>query len=372
MQLNVLRARGWRNLQPTVFRPGPRATVIWGDNGQGKTNLIEAIYYLLAFRSFRTTGLQELVGWNGAGAKLEAELVGQGLLRRLGAELRPEGKSFKLDGKAVRRDSGALAPFGCVLFVPEDLLLPKASPAARRRFLDLAIFGTNRGYYREAAVYQKLLKSRNVALKRGADPTLLDSLDVQLAAAGARLVVRRREMAAALAPRFRRLFAEIHADLDAQLSYRGHASLEEAVSESDVVLALETGLAARRELDVRRGHTGYGPHTDDLVFELKGHLARDHGSQGQLRSLVLALKLAELDLLGSALEEAPLLLLDDVASELDGQRRTRLFETIAHLPGQTLITVTEPGFLPRLPEREDVEVQGGVVLGGGETKAPVD
>ncbi|MDX2022495.1 MAG: DNA replication and repair protein RecF [Deltaproteobacteria bacterium] len=364
MRLNLLRARGWRNLAPTVFRPGPRATVISGDNGQGKTNVVEAVYYLLAFRSFRTSTAADLWAWEAPGAKLEAELEGAGLQRLLQAEILPERRSFKLDGKTIRRDSPALAPFGMVLFVPEDLLLPKSPPSARRRFLDLAIFGQDRGYYREAATYAKLLKSRNVALKRGGNPTLLDSYDQQLGGAGARLVTRRRQVCARLLPRFQALFTEIHADLDATLAYRGHPSLADVHTESDLASAIESGLRERRDLDLRRGFTGYGPHADDLELGLKGHLAKDHGSQGQLRSLVLSLKLAELALLGETLGEAPLLLLDDVASELDGQRRRRLFETIAALDGQTLITVTDPEFLPQLPSRTDVRVDAGQLLLG--------
>ncbi|MCG5054047.1 MAG: DNA replication and repair protein RecF [Myxococcales bacterium] len=366
MQLNVLRARGWRNLRPSVFCPGPRATVVWGENGQGKTNLLEAVYFLLTFRSFRTNAVADLLGWEEPGLKLVAEVEGGGLHRRLEAELQPGRKGFKLDGKGVRRDSASLAPFGLVLFVPEDLLLPKAAPAARRRFVDLAIFGTDRSYYREAAVYQKLLKSRNAALKLGGDPNLLDSYDLQLGAAGARLVSRRRKMVDALAPRLARVFSEIHADLGATLAYRGHESLRGVSSEEDLVAALTDGLRARRSLDLRRGFTGYGPHTDDLELGLKGHLARDHGSQGQLRSLVLALKLAELELLTEALGEPPMLLLDDVASELDGLRRRRLFETIAALPGQSLITVTDPDLLPQLPGRQDVQLVGGSVMVPGQ------
>lgn len=345
-----------------AFRPGPRATVISGDNGQGKTNVVEAVYYLLAFRSFRTTTAADLWGWGQPGAKLEADVEGGGLQRQLQAELGPERRAFKLDGKAVRRDSAALSPFGMVLFVPEDLLLAKAPPAARRRFLDLALFGQDRGYYREAATYAKLLKSRNVALKRGGNPTLLDSYDQQLGDAGARLVTRRRRVCGRLLPLFQVLFTQIHADLDATLCYRGHPSLDGVNAEGDLARALEAGLHERRDLDLRRGFTGFGPHADDLELSLKGHLAKDHGSQGQLRSLVLALKLAELALLTETLGEAPLLLLDDVASELDGQRRRRLFETIAALDGQTLITVTDPEFLPQLPSRTDVRVEAGQVM----------
>jgi DNA replication and repair protein RecF len=223
----------------------------------------------------------------------------------------------------------------------------------------LAIFGQNRIYYREASIYQKLIKSRNSVLKRGGDATLLDSYDLQLASAGARLVTRRRSICEQLLPLFRDLFASIHEDLDATLSYRGHATLQGVVTETDLVQALEGGLKERRELDLRRGYTGYGPHGDDVDFGLKGHLAKEHGSQGQLRSLVLALKLAELSLLQQSLGEAPLLLLDDVASELDAQRRRRLFETIADLGGQTLITVTDPDFLPQLPSRTDFRIDAG-------------
>lgn len=359
MRLNQIKSRGWRNLEPIEFRPGPRATVISGDNGQGKTNLVEAVYYLLAFRSFRTTSSEELWAWNTGGAKLRAQIEGNGLNRIIEADLGPERKTFRLDGKPVRRDSESLAPFGMVLFVPEDLLLPRSSPAARRKFIDLAIFGQDRGYYREASIYQKLVKSRNSVLKRGGDTTLLDSYDLQLARAGARLVTRRRNVCEQLLPLFRELYASIHEDLDATLVYRGHETLRGVEGEPDLAQALEAGLRERRELDLRRGFTGYGPHGDDVDFCLKGHLAKEHGSQGQLRSLVLALKLAELSLLEQTLGEAPLLLLDDVASELDAQRRRRLFETIADLRGQTLITVTDPEFLPQLPSRTDFRMESG-------------
>ena len=249
-----------------------------------------------------------------------------------------------------------------VLFVPEDLLLPKAPPSARRRFIDLVIFGQNRSYYREASIYQKLIKSRNSVLKRGGDTTLLDSYDLQLSSAGALLVMRRRDVCKRLCPVFRDIFATIHEDLDATLSYRGHPSLEGVEGENDLAMAIEVGLKERRELDLRRGFTGYGPHGDDIDLGIKGHLAKEHGSQGQLRSLVLALKLAELSLLEQALGESPLLLLDDVASELDAQRRRRLFETIASLGGQTLITVTDPDFLPQLPSRTDFRMKEGRLI----------
>jgi len=166
---------------------------------------------------------------------------------------------------------------------------------------------------------------------------------------------------AELAPRVSALFSAIHSDLGADIRYRGHDSVEPARTDEELRAALLAGLRERRGRDQQRGFTGFGPHTDDLEMVLGGHLARDHGSQGQLRSLVLALKLAELAHLQERQSEPPLLLLDDVASELDEIRRAKLFETIAGLPGQTLITVTERDLLPTLPERRDFEVSAGTV-----------
>ena len=184
-----------------------------------------------------------------------------------------------------------------VVFLPEDLLLPRAAPSARRSFLDRAAYNADRLFYAEAVAYQKVLKSRNAVLRRGAapDPTLLATYDDELARTGARLVMRRRAIAAALAPRVQELFVALHADIPARdPATAAHPRVAEAGSEAEVRQALHAGLARDREVDLRRRFTGFGPHTDDLEITLGGRPVREHGSQGQLRSLVLALKLAEL------------------------------------------------------------------------------
>jgi DNA replication and repair protein RecF len=360
--LRELRVRGWRNVKAATLRPGPRATVLYGHNGQGKTKLVEAAHFLTTFRSFRTNHIDEAVPWGTERAQLEGDVTVGGLERKLEIAVVNGRKAAQLDGKPVGRAASRLQGVAAVLFVPEDLLLPKASPADRRRFLDRAIFAADRTYSADAVAFERVLRSRNAVLREPAPrPALLDTYDEELARTGARVVRRRRALVAALAPRVAALFAAIHSDLGAQIRYRGHASVDAAGSDEQVVTALLDGLRARRELDQRRGFTGFGPHTDDLELELGGHPARDHGSQGQLRSLVLALKLAELAHLEERQGEAPLLLLDDVASELDQVRRAKLFETIARLPGQTLITVTDRDFLPTLPERRDFEVVAGEV-----------
>jgi DNA replication and repair protein RecF len=360
--LRELRVRAWRNVAAAVLQPGPRATVLYGQNGQGKTNLVEAAHYLTTFRSFRTNHVEEVVPWGAARAQVEGDVSVGGLERKLAVSVGGGRKSALLDGKPVGRAASRLQGVAAVLFVPEDLLLPKASPGERRRFLDRAIFAGDRSYSSEAVAFEKILRSRNAVLREGAPrPALLDTYDEELARTGARVIQRRRAMAAALAPRVCALFAAIHSDLGAEIRYRGHESLVGAQSDEDLVAGLLAGLRERRGRDLQRGFTGFGPHTDDLDLVLGGHPARDHGSQGQLRSLVLALKLAELADLQERQGEPPLLLLDDVASELDEVRRGKLFETIAGLPGQTLITVTDRDLLPTLPERRDFEVAAGAV-----------
>ena len=365
MRIRELRAEGWRNLQPLTLVPGERLSVLHGDNGQGKTNVIEAAYYLAVLRSFRTSHAEDLIGRGTdatGSARLRAEIVHRGLERRFEIELRPTGRVARLDGKAVRGTAAALGAVSVVLFVPEDLLLPRAAPSSRRRFLDLAIFNIERGYYDEASAFQKVLKNRNALLKRGpADPMLLDTYDEELARTGARVVMRRRGLVAALTPLFREHFRALHSDLPVSLAYTSDPDVAQASSEEEVRGRLQEGLEARRSLDERRRFTGFGPHTDDLEIGLAGTLARSHASQGQL--LVLALKLAELSNVEARLGDPPVLLLDDVPSELDPVRRALLFDVIGRLDCQTLISVTERDIVPAQPARRDFLVRAGSVVG---------
>jgi len=369
LRLAELRAHGWRNLAPLALQPSPRMTVLSGDNGQGKTNVIEAVYYLARLRSFRTSHAPDLIqrGEAAPGRARLGALVRRGEVeRRLEVDLGPEGRTARLDGKAVRGAAAVLGAMSVVLFVPEDLLLPRAAPAARRRYLDLAVFNIERGFYKEAAAFQKVLRSRNHLLRQRspdrADPVLLDAYDEELARTGARVVARRRALVAELAPRVRALFHALHAELPVELVYHSHAEVEAQADEGGVRGALLAGLGARRALDERRRFTGFGPHTDDLEVVLDGHPARQHASQGQLRSLVLALKLAELTNVEARLGEAPVLLLDDVPSELDARRRRFLFEMVGGLSCQTIITVTDRGVVPVIPDRTDYHVTSGSLI----------
>lgn len=374
MRIRELRAQGWRNLEPLELIPGPRVNVLHGDNGQGKTNLLEAVYYLATLRSFRTSHADELVRVGGGAdgrAQLTARIEHRGLDRKVEIKLSEVGRTVSLDGKQVR---GAAAVFGAVsvvLFVPEDLLLPRAAPAMRRRFLDLAVFNVERGYYREASAFQKVVKSRNHLLKRGAvDPVLLDAYDEELARTGARVVLRRRALVADLAPRTRDFFHALHSGLPVEVRYRSAPTVDAAGDEATVQAALLAGLRAQHALDERRRFTGFGPHTDDVEIVLGGRLAREHASQGQLRSLVLALKLAELTNVEARRGDVPVLLLDDVPSELDPTRRKFLFDMVGGLACQTLISVTEREVVSPLTDRLDFHVTGGRIIPGGAATIP--
>ena len=362
MRIRELSAEGWRNLQPLTLLPGERLSVLYGDNGQGKTNVLEAAYYLAALRSFRTTHWEDLLRRDhpGGRARLAAKLFHRGLERRIEIDIGPVGRTVRLDGKPVRRLAAALGTVSVVLFVPEDLFLFRAAPAARRRFLDLAVFNVERGYLAEAAAFQKVLKNRNALLRRGsADRPLLETYDEELARTGARVVVRRRALVADLGPRLAEQFRALHGDLLVTMRYESAPEVASAQGEADVAAALRAGLAARRSLDERRRFTGFGPQADDFEVELSGRLARRHASQGQLRSLVLALKLAELMNVEARLGDPPVLLLDDVPSELDAGRRALLFSVIGRLDCQTIITVTE---------RETVAGLSGAMGPGGELR----
>jgi DNA replication and repair protein RecF len=380
LRIRELRAVGWRNLAPlhVVFDPDARLNVLHGDNGQGKTNVLEALYYLARFRSFRTTRVVDLVQRGASEARIEVEVDARDLRRRIEVRLVPgerrdeslgpahlarsATRTIILDGKPARGVASVFGQVSVVLFVPEDLLLIRAVPSARRRFLDMAIAGLEPAYFQEASAFQKVLRSRNVLLRTGratSSPALLDTYDEQLAGAGARVVLRRRQLVEALAPDVERNLVALHIDLAVGLSYESDTAVMAAVSESEVASALLAGMARRRGIDERRGYTTFGPQTDDLEIRLGDRPAREHASQGQLRSLVLAMKFAELANVEGRRGEPPVLLLDDVPSELDPTRRLHLFETLGRMSCQTVVSVADPGVLPPLLSRADFRVESG-------------
>jgi DNA replication and repair protein RecF len=372
VRLRALALRHLRNLASQTVEPGPRFNVVSGENGQGKTNLLEAVYLAVTLRSFRTARLADLIAAGAAGASVAARVERNGLERVYEVELAARAgggatRTPRLDGKVVRSVARYFGDVNVVLFAPEDLGVPRGSPGERRRFLDRAVFNRHAGFLGDAQAYDKVLRSRN-ALLRGrsgavASDELLEVYDAQLAEHGARVAAARAGFVAELRPRLQAAFAAItQAGVEVDVAYRPRLeALAGAPDPSAWRDPLAAALRSRRTVDRARATTTVGPHRDDLELQLAGRPAAQVASQGQLRALVLAWKTAEMDLIGDATGAPPLLLLDDVSSELDDRRNRYLFEFISERRNQCLITTTHPRHVLVASERVDFSVVSGVV-----------
>ncbi len=365
MILSAVELHDFRNLSHALVEAHPRFNVFHGDNGQGKTNLLEGIFLVATLQSFRAARVDELVRFGCAQARVRARLQRGGLERLYEVELagEPLRKTARVDGKAVRATADHFGGFNVVLFAADDLALPRGAPGDRRRFLDRATWNAEPALYGEARVYQRVLKSRNAVLRdealaaRPADrDRMLDVYDEQLARAGAVIVARRRRYLGALAPRVAAAFERIsQSGLAAGVAYETALRADDAGLAAELLAALTDG----RRRDLARGATGAGPHTDDLAFSLDGRPARAHASQGQLRALVLAWKIAEIEHLAEKLRDAPILLLDDVSSELDPTRNAHLFAFLRDVSCQVFITTTHPAHVLLRGDRRDFAVAAG-------------
>ncbi len=343
-----------RNLQPVLLEPSERFNVFVGDNGQGKTNLLEAIYVVASLRSFRTSKLSDLVAFGRESAQIGARVVKDELVRVYEVELAPGSRKVRLDGKPARPLARYFGAFNVVVFTPEDLALPRGSPGERRRFLDRAVFNLRPDYLGIAQDYEKVLKQRNAVLR--AEPVrteMLEVYDVQLAQLGVQLAAARTQLVDKLAPRLATAF-----DAIARTGRVAGARYVTTTTSADAMLA---ELRECRARDLATQSTNKGPHRDDLALELDGRDAGSFASQGQLRAIMLAWKTAELALLAAELGDAPILLLDDVSSELDPSRNAYLFEHLARQAGQVFITTTHGSHVLLTTDRADYRIQNGQI-----------
>jgi DNA replication and repair protein RecF len=363
VRLLSLQIRDFRNLAAVDLSPSPRATILVGENAQGKTNLLEAIFVLTTLKPLRPVRLAELVRFGAERAHVAADFLGPGGVRRAGLEVRAGARTPYLDGKPQERLDAYFEGLAAVSFSPDDLLLVKSGPEARRRFLDRAAFNRWPAVLGEARDFVRALRARNASL-RGAPPEVEASFREPLVRAGARLVQRRLDLVAELAPRLRAAFAEISGPgaPDASLAYRC-AAFPAQGDEASLAALLADALERRVHRDRERGYTSAGPHMDDLSLSVDGQGARAYASQGQQRALVLALKIAEIENLRAALGRPPLLLLDDVSSELDPAKNAHLLGYLAQLPGQALLTSTDRRLLEPAagPETAFYRVENGRV-----------
>ena len=341
MQVTRLGLRCFRNFGEAVLTPHPRFNVITGRNGQGKTNVLEALFWLSTLRPHRATRLRELVKWGHKEALVEGRVLCEGLEHRLSVELKGSTRQARREDKNCRAADyfGALS---VVLFVPEDVGLVRGAPDSRRRFIDRAIFTGRPAYLADVLDYRRALDARNRLLREGAPDSQVETYEETLANQADKVIEARRQYIDWVSPEFARVYDSIAGE-DSKGTLRYRPSVD-VVSENRVG-ALREMWAVDRARDRQRGFTQRGPHTDDLVFGLRERPARTYASQGQQRAMVLALKIAEIGLLQKRFGRTPVLLLDDVSSELDPDRNARLFDFLDRFEGQVFITTTDSSFL---------------------------
>src|SRR3954468_16155437 len=338
-----LRLRDFRSYASAELAVGPGLTVIHGRNGAGKTNLLEALYFGLTARSCRTNNEREVVRFGESAARVEVEVTDEDGPHELAVGFQPgEAKRLRADGAPVERLVDVAARPLVSVFLPDRLELVKGAPALRRAHLDQVVAAAWPARAGTRRAYTQALAQRNALISRvragRASRASLPAWAAELARHGVAL----RDDRAAAVELVRERFAALAADLGlpgaGELRYRPRS---EAASAEE--LAAE--LAARTDSDLERGFTGHGPHRDDLALRRDGRDLRSYGSQGEQRLALLALLLAERDALGEARGRVPLVLLDDVMSELDADRRARLVE---HLDdgGQAVITTTDLAHVP--------------------------
>lgn len=347
MQLRSLRLRNHRNYAQLDLIPGPGVNVFIGPNGQGKSNLLEAVAMLALSTSPRARRELELIGPVAPMSRIEGEVESGGLKAELAITLTLEGERTRREGERARRvievdgvRRRALdlpGRFRVTLFWPDDLGLVKAGPELRRRFLNQMLVQVEPGYARALAGLKRVIEQRNSLLKRIAageeNMDVLEAFNQELIRLGIEVVAARSEAVRELEPEVAMYHAQIAGRERLEIKYEGPPdNLAEAVHNS---------LAE----DLRRGSTTVGPHHDDLRILLGGREARSFGSQGQQRTAVVSLKLAEAALVARRTGERPVLLLDDVLSELDAERRSALLSQVAG-EGQVVITSVEAGPFP--------------------------
>ncbi|MGD1052696.1 MAG: DNA replication/repair protein RecF [Candidatus Dormibacteria bacterium] len=361
--LTHLRLYNFRNYPELNLPLGPGLNVFAGENAQGKTNLLEAVATLLLTRSPRTSTPAELLRWGSDEAAVDAVLGRRSLSETLALRLRrvvdaseagpPGRESSPRISRTTTRDGHPIAPrdllgrWPVVLFWPDDLQLVKAGPEARRRLLDVLVSQLDHAAADELIRYRRVLEQRNALLRRlhdgGGPVDQLRPFDDALVRHGAAVQVARTELVAELAPLAGAAMAEISEATDSlELRYAPQSGLARDGLEQ-VMATLGSALARARAEELARGTSVVGPHRDDLEFVLNHRPARSTASQGQQRSAVLATKIAEVRLVGSRAGRLPILLLDDVLSELDAGRREHLLSALSasgEAP-QTMVTCSD-------------------------------
>lgn len=345
MFVKELVIRNFRNYNTLIQEFSSGVNLITGKNAQGKTNLLESLYLLSIGRSFRTAKDAELVGWNTKGYAVKATVVKKDEELELKLKsLRDEKKRCFVNGVEKKHLKDFIGKLNVVVFSPQDLSLVKGEPSNRRNFIDRELIQVNPVFNHYTSQYSKILTQRNNMLKQlnqsHKNLELLEVLNQQLTKYGAFILVKRLDIVRKLAILSRLVQRKItKGKEELEINYVSTLGKIKDKSFEEIKGVFMKKLASMQEKELERGITLIGPHRDDVTFLINGMDARIYGSQGQQRTTALSLKLAELEFIKSEVGEYPVLLLDDVFSELDSERQHYLLETIKNV--QTFITVTD-------------------------------
>lgn len=366
MFLEHIRLNSFRNYRQQEVKFNPALNMVVGENAQGKTNLLEAVYYLLTCRSFRTEIDREMVSWERDSFFLQGVIKQRSntKIAEIGYQI-PNKLQITLNGKVnLKRNYTFLFPV--VIFGPDDLRLVKDGPAIRRRYLDMVGVRAGPQYYHSLKDYQRVLQQRNRVIKewrfKGSLTKYLEIWNEPLARLGSRLIKQRIWLVSQLEKWSKELFLNVFSD-GQELSLQYMCSVDYQDSLDDLAGQFYRQLCLKQPEEEVRGYTLLGPHADDFNLSINCRPARIYSSQGQQRVAALALKMGEIKLLEFMHQQKPVLLLDDIFSELDLQRREQLLQFVKQRGMQTVITtVVPPGQLPPLKPDSIFLIKGGEVV----------
>jgi len=341
MDINTIYLHHFRNYQEQKIDFKKGINVLIGPNGQGKTNALEGIYYLLTGKSYRVRLENELIAWGEKSFYLQASFQVIDRTIRLEGYYETGKKVMKVNQLACKRLSDYVGIVNGVFFSPDDLNIVKKSPNERRRFLDLLIAQVRPGHISDLNAYLKIIRQKSILLKKERNsPTLrkqLQAWNEQLFEVGAKIITQRWNFTEYLNEYCRPIFKSIFSNQDNMDLY--YFSLGRKDLQQSLKLFPES-LEKKMDQEIEKRSVLIGPHRDDILIDFNNRSARLYGSQGQQRSLVLCLKLAEMEIIEREKGEYPILLLDDVLSELDEYRRQYLIDYINTPNKQTIITMT--------------------------------
>lgn len=357
MILKSLTLNNFRSYRAETFTFGKRVNLVYGANAQGKTNLLEAVHLLLTFKPFKQVKHDELISFEAHECRIKGEIESREGLDEVHIYIGGDKRTIRLNGKIVYKTSSVLGRYQVVSFLPSDIELIKGSPQVRRRYMDALISSIDGEYLKNLKNYHRALAQRNSVLSKSAriNPGALEVWDLQLAEAGGRIVKRRKEYVEQIKPRLRKIY-RLTSGTESVVDITYTPSFDAGENPGE---GLSSALGMSLGKDTVRGHTTVGPHRDELSISVSGKDSSAYASQGESKNLAFALKTSEIGLIKETLGKTPVLLLDDVTSELDERRKKFIFRLLKDFTGQVFITTPSKNEILFDGEMKEFQIKKG-------------